>query len=278
MKKIVISLITTLFLWGADGGIDRVEVFLKLDTGLEAYQYEEKSLMSITGLMDRTDITLGIAVDFLRLQFEGYYVQDMGNNVYKGGISSFNADTNQREVFPYSTRSTDWYAGGNLKIGLSLFPEQAKVHSYMYAGVGYRFLHNDNIDVPGIKVSYPRDQSYLYVPVGLDADIPITDHFSFIGMTEHRFLLKGKNKSGFSKLEYERDLFFTQKEGMGGRIAVGGRYRFQSGVGVQISLYYDYWMIEDSDQQPLQVGQAELIFVEPKNNTKAVGLMAGIIF
>lgn len=274
MKKIAISLIATLSLWG----VDRAEVFLKLDTGLESYRYEEKSIMNISGLMNRSDVTLGILVDFLRLQLEGYYVKDMGNNIYRGGISFIDPRVNKIRVVPYSTKSTDWYAGGNLKLGLSLFPEQARVHSFVYAGVGYRFLHNNVIDKPGIKASYPRDQSYLYLPVGVDAEVPLTDHFSFMAMTEYRFFLEGKNKSGFSKLGHDKDLFFTQKEGLGGRVAVGARFHSNKGPEAQISLYYDYWFIEDSNHQPLDENKASVVFVEPKNNTKAIGLMAGIVF
>lgn len=274
MKKFVVGLITTLFLWGED----KVKVFLDLAAGVEAYKYEEKSVMTISGPMYRVDASLGLFISPLKIQLEGYYSGDMDRNVYDGAIILFDNATQQTSRIPYSTRSKDWYAGGNLKVGLSLFPKRTDVYSFIYAGVGYRFLKNHVIDKPGIKASYPRNQIYLYLPIGVDTEIPITDYFSFVLMTEYRFFLKGMNKSGFSKLGYEKDLLFTQKEGFGGKVAVAARFHYGQ-LKAQIGLYYDYWFIEDSDKQPLhRNGAPTLIFIEPKNNTKVIGLMAGIIF
>lgn len=275
MKKFVASLIATLFLWAED----EVRVFFDLATAVETYKYEEKSVMMISGPMYRIDATLGLFVNPFRVQLEGYYSGDMDRNVYDGAIFVVDNTSQKNSKIPYLTKSKDWYVGGNLKFGLSLFPKQAQVCSLIYAGVGYRFLKNNVIDKPGIKASYPRNQSYLYLPIGVDAEIPITDYFSFVTMMEHRFFLKGINKSGFSKLGYGKDLLFAQKEGFGGRVAVAARFQHYSGLKAQVGFYYDYWVIEDSDRQTLdRNGAPPLVFVEPKNSTKAIGLMAGIIF
>lgn len=275
MKKFAVSLVMILFLWAED----KVKVFFDLTTAIEAYKYEEKSVMTISGPMYRVDATLGLLLNPFRVQFEGYYSGDMGRNIYDGAIFIVDNTTQKTSKIPYSTKSKDWYAGGNLKFGLSLFPKQAQVYSFIYAGIGYRFLKNNVIDKPGIKASYPRNQSYLYLPIGVDAEIPITDYFSFVAMMEYRFFLQGMNKSEFSKLGYGKDLLFTQKEGLGGRVAVAARFRYHDGLKAQVGFYYDYWVVEDSDKQPLnRNGAPPLVFIEPKNNTKAIGLMAGIIF
>lgn len=269
MKKIAIGLLATLSLWGAD----RAKIFWDLETGIEAYRYEEKSVMMISGPMYRVDTILGLLIDLFKIQLEGYYSRDLNRNVYNGSL--FVVNNGKTTKTPYSTKSTDWYAGGNLKLGYSL---QQVGNSFVYVGFGYRFLRNHVVDKPGVKGAYQRDQSYLYIPAGIDVEIPVTDNLSFISMIEHRFFLRGKNRSAFSELGYDSDLFFTQKEGLGGRVAVGVNLRYAKAE-MRISLYYDYWFVENSDRQPLyKNGASNLTFIEPKNNTKAIGLMAGISF
>lgn len=274
MKKIAISLLATLPLWGADG----MKIFFDLDTGIEAYRYEEKSVMKIYGPMYRLDAILGFSISSFKMQVEGYYAGHMGRNIYDGALYVPNATTNKTEKIPYSTQSTEWYVGGNFKFGYFFSLSQIKPSAFIYTGMGYRFLRNKVIDKPGVKGSYQRDQSYLYLPVGLDIEIPITDRISLTAITEYRFFLKGKNRSSFSELGYDGDLFFTQEEGLGGRVGVGAKFDYAK-MGIKLNLYYDYWFVDSSDKQPLyKNGVSSLTFIEPKNTTKVVGLMAGISF
>lgn len=275
MKKILISLITALSLWGMEG--DQIKLSLDLVSGIEAYQYEEKSVMSISGPMYRLDSNLSLLVNLFRIQLEGYYARDINQNIYKGAIFVFN--NAKSEKIPYSTQSKDWYAGGNLKLGVSFLPKQIEAHSFAYMGIGYRFLRNNVIDKPGIQASYQRDQSYLYLPFGIDAEVPITDYFSLSAMMEYRFFLQGVNKSGFSRLGYANDLVFKQKKGYGGRFAIVGKFQLYERFQAHIGFYYDYWSVEDSDQQLLRKeGLPTLTFIEPKNTTKALGFIAGLVF
>lgn len=279
MKKIAGMLSMVVSSWAIDLG-DRMKLSLDFASGLEFYKYEEKSLMSISGPMYRADTSLNVLMDFFALQFEGYYGADINKNVYRGTLLTPDpTNANKIERSPYVAKSTDWYAGGNLKLGFSFLPRSVSVRSLAYAGIGYRFLRNHVIDNPGIRAAYQRDQDYLYVPVGANIDIPVTNVLILSGMAEYRFFLGGKNKSYLSRLGHDNDLNFTQKSGYGLKLAFAMKFKLYKTLSAYLGVYYDYWFVDASDRQILRKNGAKpLVFVEPKNNTKAVGLMAGIVF
>ncbi len=145
-------------------------------------------------------------------------------------------------------------------------------------GLGYRFLYNFNIDKPGLRVSYVRQQGYLFLPIGMKGEIPIYEKISFFASLEYRILLLGHNTSKLSRLGFDNDLMFLQDKGYGWSVALGPKFFVGSGA-IKAQLYYDYWNLEESDvAQAYSFGVLEGNFIEPKNHTHALGVMLSYDF
>ncbi len=88
----------------------------ELGLGMEFYQYEEPNIMQITGSMLKFNVTTGTISGIFSFQNDLYFATHIGLNVYDGGIVDKN-----KHVTPYSTKSTDYYAGIVPKIGIGFF-------------------------------------------------------------------------------------------------------------------------------------------------------------
>lgn len=244
------------------------QIIAELGIGMEYYKYKEPNVMQITGPMMNFNGTIGVIRKLFRFQTDLYFATHVGANVYDGGLYDHTTQT----TTAYSTKSTDYYTGVTTKFGMTFF-EMKKELFFGYIGLGYRFLHNLSIDKPGIKASYDRYQGYLFLPIGVSGEVPLNPKVSFIGAIEQRILLFGHNTSTFSDIGYDKDLYFEQKMGYGGRITFGAKIYLQNAGALKISAYYDYWKIEDSNivpayQQGVFIGN----FVEPKNYTNTFGI------
>lgn len=245
-----------------------------LDLGIDYYHYEEPGVMKIYGPMMSFYGNIGVVKRLFKFQVDGYFSTHLGANTYDGGLQNNQDHT----VIPYSTKSTDWYVGVNTKFGLNLW-QQNKEIVFAYFGLGYRFLHNLIIDKPGVRGAYDRYQGYLYLPIGINGEIPIKPMISLIGEFEYRFLLFGHNTSGFADLGYDSDLFFTQKKGQGGKLSIGSKFYLNNGSALKLKAYYDYWILDSSNLvDAKRDGQVVGTFVEPKNHTYVFGISLGYVF
>lgn len=244
------------------------KLILEAGMGMEYYRYKEPDVMQIQGPMLNFNGAIGVIKSLFRFQSDLYFATHIGANVYDGGL--YNSVT--QVTTKYSTQSTDYYTGITAKVGINLFNEGKELF-FIYTGLGYRFLYNLAIDKPNIKASYGRYQGYLFLPIGLSGEIPVAKKVSIIAMIEQRILLYGHNTSTFSDLGYDSDLYFIQKRGYGGRIALGTKIYLPNTNAIKINLYFDYWGIAKSTtdsayRNNIFVGD----FIEPKNNTIATGL------
>lgn len=251
---------------------------IKLDgqfnLGIDYYHYKEPDVMEISGPMLSFDGSFGVGYKLFKFQLDGLFSTYMGANKYDGGL--FDATNNQ--TIAYSTNSQDWYLNIASRAGLSLVVAQKEV-AFIYAGFGYRFLHNKMIDQPSIKASYDRDQGYLYFLVGVDGEIPINKSFSLLAEVQYRQLIYGHQYSGMKELGYDDDFYFSQNDGFGGRVSVGGKFYFLNQMALVMRLYFDYWSIEKSTLvSGYKGGKYVGTFVEPRNFTKVVGASIGISF
>lgn len=252
----------------------KVRIDGEINLGIDYYHYKEPDVMDIFGPMLSIDGSFGVGYKMFKFQLDGFFSTYLGANTYEGGL--FNATTNQ--TIAYSTDSQDWYLGIASRAGLSLMVAQREV-AFIYAGLGYRFLHNKMIDKPNIKASYDRDQGYLYFLLGVDGEIPINKSFSLLAEVQYRQLLYGHQSSGMKELGYDDDFYFTQNDGFGGRVSVGGKFYFLNQMAVKLRLYFDYWVIEKSSLVAGYMGGKYVsTFVEPRNSTKVVGVSVGISF
>lgn len=245
-----------------------------INLGIDYYHYKEPDVMEIFGPMLSMDGSFGVGYKMFKFQLDGFFSTYLGANTYEGGL--FNATTNQS--IAYSTDSQDWYLGIASRAGVAFSVAQREV-AFIYAGFGYRFLHNKMIDKPNIKASYDRDQGYLYFLIGVDSEIPLSKSFSLLAEVQYRQLLYGHQRSGMKELGYDEDFYFSQNDGLGGRVSVGGKFYFLNQIALKVHLYFDYWSIEKSSLVAgYQGGKFISNFVEPRNFTKVIGVSAGVSF
>ncbi|WP_305862458.1 hypothetical protein [Helicobacter cholecystus] len=282
MKKIFTPLLFFVWLFAngpASSGVniipkDKVHLGGELNIGIDYYQYKEPNVMSISGPMLGVDGNFALGYKFFKFQLDGFFSSHLKKNAYKGGL--FNSVTGQS--IPYNTDSEDWYLGVATRFGVA-FNLNGREVVFVYGGFGYRYLHNMMIDQPGIKASYERGQEYIYFLAGLDGEIPINRVVSIIGELQYRQLIYGYQVSGMSDLGYDSDFYFTQTNGMGGRVSLGGKFYLPNQMAFKLKIYFDFWGIEDSDLvQGYRQGQLIGNFVEPKNTTKVVGMSLGLTF
>ncbi|MCE3038053.1 hypothetical protein [Helicobacter anatolicus] len=242
--------------------------------GIDYYHYEEPKVMNIHGPMINFYGDFGITKKLFKFQLDGYFATHFGANKYNGALQSHETQTRT----PYNAKSTDWYVGVSTKFGLNLWQHNKEL-IFAYLGLGYRFLHNFVIDNPGVQASYFRNQGYLYLPIGIDGEIPINPKISLVGEFEYRFFLLGHNTSGFSDLGYDKDLYFIQKEGYGIRIGFGSKFYFDNGGALRVKVHYEYWGVENSNiVTATQNGVAKGNYVEPKNFTRSFGVSIAYVF
>lgn len=242
--------------------------------GIDYYQYKEPDVMDISGPMLTLDGSFSLKYKLFKFHLDGFFSTHLGANIYNGGL--YNNTTKQ--TIAYSTDSQDWYLGVASRFGVAFALAQREV-AFLYAGFGYRFLHNMMIDKPNIKASYERDQGYVYFLVGVDGEIPINKLFSILAGLQYRQLLYGHQRSGMMELGYDSDFYFTQTDGFGGRVSVGGKFYFLNQIALSLRLYFDYWAIEASNLvSAYQGGKFVNNFVEPRNSTKAIGVSVGVNF
>lgn len=252
----------------------KVKLSGEINLGIDYYHYKEPDVMEIFGPMLSMDGSFGVGYKMFKFQLDGLFSTYLGANTYEGGL--FNATTNQS--IAYSTDSQDWYLGIASRAGVAFSVAQKEV-AFIYVGFGYRFLHNKMIDKPNIKASYDRDQGYLYFLIGVDGEIPLSKSFSLLAEVQYRQLLYGHQRSGMKELGYDEDFYFSQNDGLGGRVSVGGKFYFLNQIALKARLYFDYWSIEKSSLVAgYQGGKFISNFVEPRNFTKVIGVSAGVSF
>lgn len=252
----------------------KVRLSGEINLGIDYYHYREPDVMEIFGPMLSVDGSFGVGYKMFKFQLDGLFSTYLGANTYEGGL--FNATTNQS--IAYSTDSQDWYLGIASRAGVAFSVAQKEV-AFIYAGFGYRFLHNKMIDKPNIKASYDRDQGYLYFLIGVDGEILLSKSFSLLAEVQYRQLLYGHQRSGMKELGYDEDFYFSQNDGLGGRVSVGGKFYFLNQIALKVRLYFDYWSIEKSSLVAgYQGGKFISNFVEPRNFTKVIGVSAGVSF
>jgi len=128
---------------------------------------------------------------------------------------------------------------------------------------GYRFLSNDLNDLPG-PGGYKRDQTYVYLPLGLDLSLPVSSNKQWkIGLkSEFDWMFYGYNKSGDTK--------FTGQNGYGFRFTPYIRYDINDKIGLKLEIFGEYWKIQKSDVKDGSM--------EPENASNYYGCKFGLVF
>ena len=135
-----------------------------------------------------------------------------------------------------------------------------------YAGVGFRYLHNDLRGVTSTgALGYRRRSQYFYLPVGLGLRIPLAGAWVMAPQIEYDAFARGRQRSYLSDASPAySNATNEQGHGRGVRAQLsfeGPRWAF--------SLWSHYWKIKISDIQPVAPGLGVL---EPANTTHETGV------
>lgn len=153
-----------------------------------------------------------------------------------------------------------------------------------YGGIAYRLLVDD---LPGDS-GYRREQSYVYVPLGLESALFVLGAWTIGIRAEYDWFLYGENNSESDLGGIDATLEQDSGEGFRASLHIERtvKGRGSRAVVVIIEPFFEYWSVDDSDldtdlvffvvDDELVIG--EITYFEPANDTTIVGVRGGIIF
>jgi len=225
-----------------------------LEAGLEIgdFHYRESHLMREDGVQFGVYGSLALLAarpwDFqLFMSLVGGDVEYDGG--YSGG-SSLKGDTGN-SIFNFR--------------GLAGYVMEAKMlRIEPYGGLGLRYLVNDLDDLPG---GYRRQQTYLYLPLGVDISLPLGNDGKWtIGLkSEFDWMFYG-----YHKTDKGLDRDFTGQDGWGIRFTPYVRCDLNEKIALKMEGFGEYWKINESD--------VDDGFLEPENASNYYGVRLGICF
>jgi len=136
-----------------------------------------------------------------------------------------------------------------------------------FSGFGYRLL----IDRLPSTSGYTREQTYLYVPIGVETARKAGNWLWGV-RAEYDFFLQGRNHSH----GYQLDVNLIQNTGHGfqGSVYFTRRAKQERKYSLSIEPFFRYWNIDRSEV----VNQGSNSWYEPANNTSIYGLRGSILF
>lgn len=139
-----------------------------------------------------------------------------------------------------------------------------------YAGLGYRWLHNDLRGLTSTGAAgYRRTSQYTYIPLGLTHRMHAGQDARLSTSLEYKYFLGGTQRSALSDANArQNDVVNIQNSGFGASVSTSyDTKRWSLGV------FYHYWRIEDSDRATwISSGVPIGTVMEPSNTTTEFGV------
>ncbi len=277
MRLVLVLSICGLFLGTANSFAQGLESGHSWGAGTESsyIKYDEPGRMYEKGVMH------GV-VGFYSYTGEMYtsnpylsnYMLKAEGRISFGGLdyrSSDNGDIDDTDNFITELRGLGGY-GFSITENISITP---------YIGFGYRHLKDDL----GGKVSstgafdYDRDSTYLYVPLGAEANIELGNNWSVGATAEYDIFLWGKYRSHLSQQRNDfNDPENTQRHGFGLRGALRITRKTEK-IDLIIEPFIRYWKLRDSQETGLTLNNFWIRwFSVPKNSSTELGVRFAIKF
>jgi hypothetical protein len=132
-------------------------------------------------------------------------------------------------------------------------------------GVGYRRLL-DRLDQMG-PGAYKRTSQYWFLIAGLASTIDLgSSGMQLTPKLTYHHLMRGQQHSD--------DIGNHQPKGYGAELSLALSGKLTTSVGWQVTPYYRYWNIEDSERTQIPGGW----WMEPRNTTKEIGARLSLTF
>ena len=271
MKKILLSallVIASCFCLVSTGYAGSPEPGTSFKIGLESGYHEYRE----PGVMEETGMLTGLV---------GSYVYHNNNGVMANASLRLGYG-----VLEYEGRT---WGGAPLKLdavnsvvelrGLVGYDHELKDDCFItpFMGIGYRYLNNDTNYTGG----YEREIEYLYVPIGISTNSPLSEGWRWGVNMEYDLFLGGKVVShlsdvhpAYNNLENDQDFM----DGYGARFSLNFEKEISDKVSVSIEPFVRYWKIKDSNVSILTVYGTPVAYgYEPQNDTTTYGLRIGFI-
>ncbi|MCV2402251.1 hypothetical protein OFY17_05045 [Marinomonas sp. C2222] len=188
----------------------------------------------------------------------------------------------------YSTGFVDYQGSGtieNIPDTLlevrGLFGGKADINptydTFVYIGIGYRNLNDDMSGRVSSTsaLGYERDQTYIYMPIGLEFQPKQIDRrWGLSGRIEYDLFLSGTNHSYLGEISGYDDITLHQNSGYGYRVSLGLTRHFQN-ASVSVEPFYRYWYLDDSMVTYDSKNEPR---IEPYNNSKELGISFSVTF
>jgi hypothetical protein len=234
------------------------------EIGLQSYWYKYEEEVDGAFFMSNTGNKYGVSGTGIKTLGDGYYM-----------IADARYATGDVE---YSSASGNGDVEDNMYEIRLLVGNEALVEDYLlafYSGVGYRHLDNDLRDLSG---GYRRTSEYLYIPIGVTHRFLLDSKSRISTNIEYDYFVKGEQKSylsdvGPSYAALYGDPVNKQKHGYGARINTAYEQANWS-----IGAFFNYWHIGDSEVNYYYDGSDVYYALEPKNDTKEVGVEIKVRF
>ena len=146
--------------------------------------------------------------------------------------------------------------------------------STIYTGIAYRYWNND-IDEEG---GYEREISQFYWPIGYELAIPVGRKWIIGAGANYSLLLGGMVESHLSDVDSSFDDAENSQDG-------GDGYGVGSVVYIKhdsarfpwsVSAFVNYYDIDDSDTDVVDLGGTSFLVFEPENETTEIGLRVSL--
>lgn len=230
-----------------------------IEIGLQTYWYKYEEEVDGSFFMSNTGQKYGLSLTGIK---------NVGNNVYViGDIRYATGDVEYKSASGKGDVSDTMYEG-RLLVGAEKTTDGMLFSSFI--GLGYRYLFNDLRDLG--SGGYRRESQYVYVPIGLTHRFRANRQARISTTLEYDYFVQGEQKSYLSDVGPAYAAVFgdpvnDQDDGYGVRFSTNyEEENWSAGV------FFNYWKIEDSETNYYQDALYIYSLVEPKNDTKEIGV------
>lgn len=254
-------------------------------------QNESISKESKMSLKTRDGFELGVQSYWYKYEEEVNGAFFMSNTGTKYGLSATATKTLDNDYYlkadaRYATGDVEYEsASGTGDVSDKMYEirmlagNEAIVENYLlssYTGIGYRRLDNDLRDLG--SGGYRRTSEYLYIPIGVTHRFLFNDISRISSSIEYDYFIKGEQKSYLSDVSPSYAAVYgdpvnKQKHGYGVRVNTAYEQDYWS-----IGAFFNYWHIGDSEVNQYVYFPYIYSFVEPKNDTKEIGVELKVRF
>ena len=230
-----------------------------LEVGVQNYWYKYEEEVGGAFFMSNEGHKYGLSLTGIKTIGNDYYL--IGDIRFAVGDVEYKSASGTGDV-------SDTMYEIRLIAGKEVIIEGSLLSSFI--GIGYRRLDNDLRDLGA--GGYRRESEYLYIPIGVTHRIMLSKRARLSTTFEYDYFLEGEQTSYLSDVSPAHAALYgdpinKQKKGYGFRVNT-----VYEEINWSIGLFLNYWKISDSEINYYTDGFFVYSIMEPKNDTKELGV------